>query len=86
MLSTEKLVNSKDIREHLDWLLYKLEPKSSNIAKLQILEDISMAIDCVWRSLNWHGGPTLWPEQMKAMANLGLECAFDIYFVGNEDS
>ncbi|WP_113287348.1 DUF4279 domain-containing protein [Escherichia coli] len=85
MLSSENLVNSKDIREHLHWLLHKLGPKSSNIAKLQALENISMGIDCTWRSLNWHGGPTLWPEQMKIMANLGLECSFDIYFVGNED-
>ncbi|WDB73392.1 DUF4279 domain-containing protein [Escherichia albertii] len=86
MLSTENLVNSKDIREHLDLLLYKLKPKSLNIANLQTLEDISMGIDCIWRSLNWHGGPTLWPEQMKAMAELGLECAFDIYFVGDENN
>ena len=43
-----------------------------------------MGIDCVWRSLAGHGGPVLWPEQMKKMSRLNLECSFDIYFVNDE--
>lgn len=83
-LSTKESVKSKDIRDHLDWLLALLVAKSEALAVLQKSENITMGIDCVWRSLNGHGGPTLWPEQMRIMAELGLECAFDIYFFGGE--
>ena len=30
-------------------------------------------------------GPTLWPEQMQPMADLNLECSFDISFFGDDD-
>lgn len=31
-----------------------------------------------------HGGPTLWPEQMRTMAERNLECGFDIYIGSDE--
>ncbi|WP_338129451.1 DUF4279 domain-containing protein [Xenorhabdus bovienii] len=84
LLSSENYVNSKDIRDHLDWLLNKISKSSEGLKQLQNTDKVTMKIDCVWRSIAWHGGPTLWPEQMKIMSDLGLECSFDIYFVGEE--
>ncbi|CDG89175.1 DUF4279 domain-containing protein [Xenorhabdus bovienii] len=84
LLSSENYVNSKDIRDHLDWLLNKISKSSEGLKQLQNTDKVTMRIDCVWRSIAWHGGPTLWPEQMKIMSDLGLECSFDIYFVGEE--
>jgi hypothetical protein len=43
-----------------------------------------MRVNCVWWSAAGHGGPTLWPEQMAALAALNLECSFDVYFFGDE--
>ena len=43
-----------------------------------------MGIDCRWESRGGQGGPTLWPEQMRAMADLDLECSFYIEFYGEE--
>lgn len=79
-LSSEGSVDSKDLRRHLDWLLAKLHPSASALAYLQNMPGVTMTIDCVWWSASGHGGPTLWPEQMKIMAELGLECGFDVYF------
>ncbi|MBI6549795.1 DUF4279 domain-containing protein [Xenorhabdus lircayensis] len=82
-LSSENYVNSKDLRDHLNWILDRIRPSSGGLKQLQNIDGVTMGIDCVWRSIAGHGGPTLWPEQMQAMSELGLECSFDIYFVGD---
>ena len=83
-LSSEKFVQSKDIRDHLDWLLRKILPSKNGLMQLQNIEGIKMGIDCVWWAKGG-GGPTLWPEQMKIMADLNLECAFDISFYNSKN-
>lgn len=81
-LSSDQIILSKDLRHHLDWLICKLEPAGSNLKKLQKM-DCSINIHCVWWSVHGDGGPTLWPEQMLALAKLNLECSFDICFYGD---
>lgn len=83
-LSSKDDVISRDLRKHLDWLLNKIVPCKEALEKLQTNKNVTMGIDCVWRSLAGHGGPVLWPEQMKIMCELNLECSFDIYFVNDE--
>ncbi|MBC9132008.1 DUF4279 domain-containing protein [Frischella sp. Ac48] len=83
-LSSKDYVISRDLREHLDWLLNKIAPCKEPLEKLQTNKNVTMGIDCVWRSLAGHGGPVIWPEQMKIMCELNLECSFDIYFVNDE--
>lgn len=84
ILSSEGRVASKDLRDHLDWLSNKLLKIKSNLKLLQNNNGLKMTVTCVWWSVLGHGGPVLWPEQMKALAELGLECSFDIYFLDNE--
>ena len=43
-----------------------------------------MGIECDWWAISTRG-PTLWPEQMKIMADLNLECTFNISFYGSKD-
>lgn len=62
---TKDYVISYDLRKHLDWLLNKIAPSKEALEKLQSYENVTMGIDCVWRSLAGHGGPVLWSEQMK---------------------
>ncbi len=83
-LSSEAQVFSKDIRHHLDWLLELLD--SQRISALQQCRGIKMFVCCIWWSACGHGGPTLWPEQMKRLAELNLECSFDVYFFPDESS
>jgi len=79
-LSSENDVMSKDVRAHLDWLLERLVPAREGLFELQQHHEVKMAVDCTWWSRSGHGGPTLWPEQMRQLAELNLECAFEIQF------
>jgi len=82
ILSSEGIVKSKDLRDHLNWLLGKLAGLTTEILSLQEEEDMKMCVSCTWISAAGHNGPVLWPEQMEALAKLNLECAFDFYFFG----
>jgi Domain of unknown function (DUF4279) len=84
-LASEGDVDSKDVRRHLDWLLARLGPVKDQLRELQSMPEMKMSIECVWWSAYGQGGPTLWPEQMQGMAELGLECGFDIAFFGEDD-
>ncbi len=77
-LSSEGKVLSKDVRHHLKWLLDQLGDKEFALARLQRQQGVSMTVNCIWWS-SGSGGPTLWPEQMSALAKLNLECTFDFY-------
>jgi hypothetical protein len=77
-------VSSKDIRTHLNWLLNKVEPSTLQLLELQQLPNAKMVIRCSWWSTQKDGGCfALWPEQMKIMATLNLECDFNISYYGN---
>lgn len=80
-LSTESIVASKDIRHHIDWIVRTIYPHRKELKEIQGMSDMKMSLKCVWFSLLGHSGPVLWPEQMSALAELDLECSFDIYFV-----
>lgn len=82
-LDTEQHVSSKDIREHLDWLIAKIMPHRSELKVVQEMNDVKMTVKCVWFSQFGHSGPVLWPEQMRALADLDLECSFDVYFMND---
>ncbi|UUE40834.1 DUF4279 domain-containing protein [Pectobacterium aroidearum] len=83
-LSSEKNVKSKDLREHIDWVIDKLSASRSGLRKLQSTSGVQMTLRCVWWSAHGEGGPVLWPEQMKALADLDLECSLNIYFLPDE--
>jgi hypothetical protein len=83
-LSSEFVVKSNDLRRHLDWLAIQLLPCADNIRLLQERPGVKMTVHCVW----WSGGsagPTLWPEQMRFLADLNLECAFEFADYGDDD-
>lgn len=85
LLSTEDShVVSKDIRTHLDWLLDRIEPAAAQLRELQQYPDVKMTIWCIWWEAEG-GGPTLWPEQMRRMANLNLECGFSFACYGDDE-
>lgn len=77
-LSTEGKINSKDSRRHIDFLADKLLPINSKIKEL-IEKNVKMDISCYWLSETGQGGPTLSPQQLTKLADLGIELWFDIY-------
>jgi hypothetical protein len=72
MLDSENHVESKDLRRHLDWLLNEIKPAASRIGELREA-GVVMDIWCVWWSSTGDGGPTIWPDQMRQIAELDLE-------------
>jgi hypothetical protein len=84
-LSSEPFAKSKDLRRHLDWLYEKLEPHSEDIKLLQAKNGIKMLVHCIWWAKYGGGGPTLWPKQMRNLADLNLECSFDFQYYGESE-
>lgn len=83
-LSSKNNVMSKDLRDHIDWVVNQLSPVTERLNEIQNTCGVKMTLKCVWRSKYGHSGPVLWPEQMVGVAGLGLECSFDIYFDDDE--
>jgi hypothetical protein len=73
-LSSEDSLKSKDLRSHLDWLVARLQPSREGLGRLQLTEGVRMYVSCPWWSRGGGGGPSLWPKQMRGLAELNLEC------------
>lgn len=73
-LSSEEHLDSKDLRRHIDWLIAQLRPHASSLRALQQTSGVRMYVRCPWWSKGGGGGPSLWPEQMRGLADLDLEC------------
>jgi len=82
-LATEGVLESKDARHHLDWILELVKNKRD---AFQILHTRGYLVDlCVfWDSANGHGGPTISPSQMKILSELEIELWFDVYLQDSE--
>lgn len=76
-LSSESFVQSKDLRRHLDGLIARLQPRREALQLLQGRKNVRMYVSCPWWARHGGGGPSLWPEQMKALAALNLECSIN---------
>jgi hypothetical protein len=83
-LSSEGKSSSLDLRRHLDWLLDTIAPATHQLREFQKVPGIKMDVNCIWWSAHAQGGPTLWPSQMRRLADLNLECGFDISFFGDD--
>jgi hypothetical protein len=70
-LSSEGVLSSRDSRDHLDWLLTKLNGKDDAIAEFH-RRGWQAFFFFYWSSSSGHGGPTLSPPQTKRLAELNL--------------
>ena len=84
LFSTEGLSDSKDTRRHIDIILSALSGKASSIDVLK-RAGVSFDICSYWVSTG-QGGPALWPHQMKALGELGIEVWWDIYFAAKDEA
>jgi hypothetical protein len=82
-LSTE-VMQSRDIRRHLDWLIDQMIGKEEYLKQLQT-QGYRMDVFCYWLS-NGQGGPTVSPKNMKGLANLGIELGFDFWMGGDDEN
>jgi hypothetical protein len=84
-LSSESNVDSKDLRDHLDWLVAQLRDVVPELTQLQIQPGIRMRVTVIWWSKGSDGWFTLTPQHMRALAEMNLECQFELAFYGPED-
>ena len=76
--STENIVESKDVRRHIDYLIEKFNDKVEILNEIQS-DGSQIDISCYWFSQDGHGGPTLSPKQLTELGKLNIEIWFDIY-------
>jgi Domain of unknown function (DUF4279) len=84
-LSSENNVNSKDLRSHLDWLIAQLRDGVQELVVLQNEPGIQMWVAVIWWAKDGSGWFTLEPQHMRAIAEMNLECQFELAFYGPED-
>jgi len=84
-LSSERVVASRDLRRHLDYIISTLADSKGGMQWLQSLPDTSMTLTCYWWSEHNEGGPVIWPSQMKALVDLDLELGFEYTFFDDDD-
>lgn len=84
LLSSENVINSKDTRRHVDWLISKLANRENELKELRAM-GVELDISCFWLSTG-QGGPIISPTQMKELSRLDLEIWWDIYFDNGEDN
>ncbi|WP_136525380.1 DUF4279 domain-containing protein [Geomonas ferrireducens] len=83
-LHSEDNVESKDLRRHLDWLLSKMNNCHSQLRELAS-KGAEITIFCPWRSASGHGGPTMDPQQMKVLGDLGIEVVFEFWVCDDKE-
>lgn len=76
-IESEGVIKSKDLRDHVDYVLDFLVPIKDKILEIQKWDDIKMTLTCSWWGF-MHCGPTLWPVQLEKMSMLNI--AIEIYF------
>ena len=83
-LESEGHVESLDARRHIDWVLDRMEGRAPELASL-MAAGARADLTCLWISASGHGGPTLSPHQCKRMAELGIDCWFDVCLGGDDE-
>jgi hypothetical protein len=72
LLSSRDQLESTDLRDHLTWLLDRLEPVQEEIAALLRQANKRADFRCVWLSATGEGGPILSGALMGRLAGFGL--------------
>jgi hypothetical protein len=83
-LSSKNHVNSRDLRDHLEWLFDKIEPRRDRIESLRQLGCV-FRVWCYWLSKEGHGGPEFSVRQIQKLAQFQFDLLLDVYFLGGPE-
>jgi hypothetical protein len=76
-LSSKDAVDSNDSRHHIDWILQQLVPCSEALKELQAM-GARTDLFCFWESVDGHSGPVMSPQQIQKIADLELDCGYEV--------
>ena len=79
-ISSEGVIGSTDLEEHLEWLVSQLMSVKNELDEVRATGGIRADIFCYWESATGNGGPSFSPKLMERLALLDLELSLDIYF------
>ena len=82
-LSSQGIIESKDSRRHIDYIVALVHPLEEKLAQIQ-RNGCRIEVSCFWESASGNGGPSMSPSQMKALGELNLELCWDIWFAERE--
>ena len=77
-LCSDGVIESRDVRRHIDWILDQIADKLDAFALLRN-DGGQSDISCYWLAASHSGGPSLRPNQMTIIGELGLEIWFDFF-------
>lgn len=78
-LGTKDLLQSRDVRYHIEWILNQLNQKKDKIKTLYGL-GFKMKILCFWESSSGNGGPVFDHEFICRLSEFPLDLDLDIWF------
>jgi hypothetical protein len=83
-LRTKDILQSRDFRAHIDWLLDKVSAKKKELQRL-FDAGYEIKISCFWASASGNGGPYLDHEFIKRLSEFPIELDFDIWFDSQQE-
>ena len=82
-LSSQDVIESKDSRSQIDYIIEVISPVKEKIVQLQSA-GFDIGVLCFWESATGNGGPTLSPRQMRVLGELNIELSWDIWFADSK--
>lgn len=77
VLSSAWSVQSKNVRDHFQWLLASVGSRASEMRNLRD-QGHRITVHCLWVGKGGYGGPDLSPQIMRGLADLEVEVYFDV--------
>jgi hypothetical protein len=77
-ISSEGHIQSREVRRHIDWIIDRIQSKTSIIHDLQE-QRYTIDVFCFWSMSGTMAGLELSPHNCRALAELNIPIGFDIY-------
>jgi Domain of unknown function (DUF4279) len=78
-LTSDEVIQSTDLADHIEWLMNQIEPVRQNLLKIMNEKDINAEISCLLILSTDHDELYLKPEILYKISSLGLQLNLDIY-------
>lgn len=78
-ISSDNKVNSKDARDHLDYILNILQKNEEFFKNIIRIKKTKTVLKCVWFAKGYGGGPVVDCCQLRIISDFDLDLVFSFY-------